>query len=326
MVKVICVNQVLSDADIKQKEGEWITEDCIKHLIEEDTDAYGIDSKGEKFLLCKFRKNVIDAELCQIGFDNFKNAAKPSRSRGAAAGFIDTEGVYWKKRELTNTNKWRTGYLNDGKQSKMSVNNPVVSGALGYYEKSPNFGLPCRMTHHTKTSLKKFEVGLPFIERIDELFKELVEDRYAMQYDRASLRPDFQINDTAFSTLTINRNFRTALHRDAGDYSEGFGNLSVLEYGKYSGGYTTFPQYGIGINLRQGDFVAMNVHQYHANTPIYETTEDKAYNDTLESIYKRDNPDIGTAGICKKYNRLSFVCYLREKIIHCENVKKQTEI
>lgn len=317
MVKVICVNQVLTDEEIKQKEGEWITEDCIQHLIQEDTDAYGIDSNGEKFLLCKFRKNVIDAELCKIGFDNFKNAAKPSRSRGAAAGPIDTEGVYWKKRELTNTNKWRTSYLNDGKKSKMSVNNPVASNAMGYYEKSPNFGLPCRMTHHTKIGIKKFEAGLPFIERIDELFKELVEDRYAMQHHRASLRPDFQINDTAFSTITINRNFRTALHRDAGDYREGFGNLSVLEYGKYSGGYTCFPQYGIGIDLRQSDFVAMNVHEYHANTPIYETPEDKAYNDTLENIYKRDNPEIGTAGIGEKYNRLSFVCYLREKIIHC---------
>ena len=32
MVKVICVNQVLTDEEIKQKEGEWITEDCIQQL------------------------------------------------------------------------------------------------------------------------------------------------------------------------------------------------------------------------------------------------------------------------------------------------------
>jgi len=316
MVKIICVNQVLSDAEIKQKEGEWITEDCIQHLIEEDTDAYGIDSKGEKFLLCKFRKNVISPELCKIGFDNFKNAAKPSRSRGAAAGPIDTEGVYWKKRELTNTNKWRTSYLNDGKKSKMSVNNPVVSGALGYYEASPNFGLPCRMTHHTKTSLKKFEAGLPFIERIDELFKELVEDRYAKQYDRASLRPDFQINDTAFSTITINRNFRTALHKDKGDFG-GIACLSVLEEGEYSGGLFTIPKYGIGVDLRMGDILVANVHQYHANTEFYTTPEQDLCNKYKGKTIK-ENKRVGTAGINYDFTRISFVCYLREKMIKCD--------
>ena len=60
--------------------------------------------------------------------------------------------------------------------------------------------------------------------------------------------------------------FQTALHRDAGDFKGGFGNLSVIERGKYHGGYTVFPQFGIGINLRNNDFVAMDVHQWHANT------------------------------------------------------------
>ena len=51
-----------------------------------------------------------------------------------------------------------------------------------------------------------------------------------------------------------------------------------IERGKYQGGYTVFPQFGVGINLRNNDFVAMDVHQWHANTPMYETEEDKEYN------------------------------------------------
>ena len=31
----------------------------------------------------------------------------------------------------------------------------------------------------------------------------------------------------------------------------------------------------------------------------------------------KDNPDVGTAGIYELYTRLSFVCYLREKILNC---------
>ena len=127
-----------------------------------------------------------------------------------------------------------------------------------------------------------------------------------------------KIPNTAFSTVTINRNFRTALHRDAGDFKGGFGNLTVIERGKYHGGYTVFPQFGVGINLRNNDFVAMDVHQWHANTPIYETEEDKAYNETIEQDYN-DNPEVGTEGLYKKYTRLSFVCYLREKIANCPN-------
>jgi len=74
----------------------------------------------------------------------------------------------------------------------------------------------------------------------------------------------------------------------------------------------------VGFDLRQGDFVCIDVHQYHCNTPLYETEEDKAYNDTLPDMYPRDNPEVGTAGIGKKYNRLSFVCYLREKLADCD--------
>ena len=311
------------DDVMKQKEGDWFDEKDLHMIIREDCDVYSYDGDSKK-LLFKFRKNVIDPELCNLGFTHYKNMAKPSRSRGASAGPINTEGVYWSKRQLADTKKWRTKYMNGDTKSKMMVNNPVVSGALGYYEASPNFHLPCRMTNYTTTSLKRFQGGLPFIERIDELYKELLPEEHSDQHARCKETTDFQLNDTAFSTITMNRNFRTALHKDKGDY--GFGNLAVLEYGHYSGGYTCFPQYGVGFDLRQGDFVVMDVHQFHCNTPLYETDNDKEKNESLENIYKRDNPEIGTAGICKKYARLSFVCYLREKMIHCKNVKKQTEI
>ena len=32
---------------------------------------------------------------------------------------------------------------------------------------------------------------------------------------------------------------------------------------KYEGAYTGFPQYGVAANVRTGDFLAMDVHEWH---------------------------------------------------------------
>ena len=201
--------------------------------------------------------------------------------------------------------------------SKMKVNNQVASNPIGFYEAGKNFAdLPCRLTHFTRTNFEKYNDGLSFIQKIDQLFKRLIPDAHERQSEKANLKPHLKIPKTCFSTVTINRNFRTAMHRDAGDFKGGFGNLTVIERGKYHGGYTIFPQYGVAIDLRNNDFVAMDVHQWHCNTPIYETEEDKIFNESLEPVFK-DNPEVGTEGIYEKYTRISFVCYLREKIATC---------
>jgi len=205
----------------------------------------------------------------------------------------------------------------EGGVSKMKVNNQVASNPIGFYEAGKNFAdLPCRLTHFTRTNFEKYNEGLPFIQHIDKMFKKLIPEAHARQNEVATARPHLQIPKTSFSTVTINRNFRTACHRDAGDFKGGFGNLTVMERGKYHGGYTIFPQYGIAIDLRNNDFVAMDVHQWHCNTELYETSEDAIYNEALEAAFN-DNPAVGTVGIYEKYTRISFVCYLREKIALC---------
>jgi len=204
-----------------------------------------------------------------------------------------------------------------GGVSKMKVNNQVASNPIGFFDADNKMcNLPCRLTHFTRVNFEKYQEGFPFLKKIDQLYKGLTPEAHKRQLDRANQKPLFKISDTSFSTVTINRNFRTALHRDAGDFREGFGNLTVIERGKYHGGYTVFPQFGVGINLRNNDFVAMDVHQWHSNTPMYETNDDKAYNESIQKVYK-DNPNVGTAGLYELYTRISFVCYLREKLIKC---------
>ena len=154
----------------------------------------------------------------------------------------------------------------------------------------------CRTTQFTKKYVAKWNKTIPLIKEADKLFKQLVPDRHKIQLEIANKTPEFQIDGTAYSTITLNYNWRTATHCDSGDLDEGCGNLIVLEKSKsnckdsckdFTGGYLGFPRWGICVDVRQGDFLAMDVHEFHSNTPI-----------------------IGDG-------RLSVVCYLRKKMINC---------
>jgi len=319
--KEIILKQKMTDDQIKAREGTYFSEKDVDEIIDYDADVYAEDpdAPGGKKLLFKLRKNVIPHDLIKLAWKNFYKSANASRNRGAAAGPIDTKSKYWTRRKLAkNTIKgWSAQYMEKGKLSKMRVNNNVFSSVLGYFEKTPFMGLPCRLTSYTQLYFEQYKAGTSYIEKIDDLFKKLVPDRYDVQYKRAKGNPAFQIADTSFSSVTINRNFRTGLHMDAGDLREGFGNLSVIERGKYKGGYTIFPRYKVGIDLRTGDFVAMDVHEWHCNTELKEDTEDKKFNSSIPEIYRNDK-ETGTQGIDKLYSRISFVCYLREKLADCK--------
>ena len=327
-VREVEVHAKESDAEFAKNEGKFFSVTKDMKIYDEDVDVYAIAhpddvaaGKPKRKLLAKFRKGVFSPEQVQVGWDAFRLLAIPSRNRGAAAGPIDLKGTYWSRRKPVEVTGWSTRYMQDGKVSKMRVNNVVASGVIGNYEKTPFLGQPCRMTGYTRRGLKQYLHGIPFIEAIDEEFKTLVPDAWRKQHTAISKKPMYRIANTAFSTLTVNMNFRTALHKDAGDYSEGFGNLSVIEWGKYHGGETLFPRYDVGFNLRTGDFVAMDVHEWHTNAPIVETAEDAAYNKTLPDIRTRD-AETGVIGSQERYQRISFVCYFREKLEDC--IEKET--
>ena len=145
-------------------------------------------------------------------------------------------------------------------------------------------------------------------------FKKLVPEAHKKQLKQCQAVPDFAIADTAFSTVTVNYSWRTALHKDAGDYMDGFGNLMVID-----------ETMKIQINIREltqvfhnmelpanvagtGDFLAMDVHEWHANTEFKPVNK-------VKGTYKQKDVDNQW-----HYNRLSIVCYLREKMIRCKDM------
>jgi len=312
-VKKIYVSKIYTDEEIKKKEGDHIDITPAYKIINTSADVY-IKETGE--LLAKFRKNVISDKLTKLGWDAFHKTSAPSRNRGSASGPINLTSNYWKKRKPVSIKKWAVKYIHKGKKSKMEINNNVYSSVLGYFESTPFRGIPCRMTSYTQKYHKYYMMGIPFIEEISRQFKKLVPSAYQTQKRFIDKHSDYRVGNTAFSSITVNRNFRTGLHRDAGDFKKGFGNLTVVEYGKYHGGETLFPQFEIGFDLRQGDFIAMNVHEWHCNSKLYETEADKKFNEKLPVIFKHDTKT-GTLGSKWKFSRISFVCYIREKIAGC---------
>ena len=316
MIHTLYLPRICSNDELKTMKGHYFDEEWILHPILKDTDVY--DAVSGQLVVSYRRKRLKKSD---IGLQNFKSLAKASRGRGPSAGPIDPNSKYWKKRMTIETKGFRTGYLKkDGTPSKMKINNQVFSQAIGYFNEIKGLGLkiPCRLSHYTQANMEKYVDGIPFIEEIDKWYRKLAPTQHQYQLDRASLKPHLKIGKTAFSTMTVNKNFRTALHQDSGDYG-GFACLSVLQEGEYNGGIFLMPGYGIGIDLRMGDIIVADVHQYHANTEIW-TTESQDQRNAMLNLRKDEGDAVGTIGANKPYSRISLVLYLREKMIDCPNV------
>ena len=318
VVRKMIVSKILTDEYMMSKEGDYFQESHYKYIIKDDVDVY----KENGDLLLKFRKGVIPYELCKKAVESYKKASmKKHENRGASAGPLDRDKMPNYVGEFVNGGKYRTHYISSvsGIPSKQYVSNLSPSNIIGYYDRpdrnTKNKGAPCRLTSFNRDFPDKWNEALPFIQHIDKCFKTFVPERYRTQYERACLTPNFQIDNTCFSTITINYSWRTALHKDAGDYSPGFGNLIVCEDEEnphtYDGAFTGFPQYGVCVDVREGDFLAMDVHEWHCNTGFIPTNTElfDEYNNNSE--YYKNN---------WHFNRLSVVCYLREGMIRCKDL------
>ena len=304
--KEIIVKKKIPDEEMIKFEGEYFKEKDFNKIIKSDADIYYINLKNQKVLLAKFRKSVIPKEFNDLVIKNLKSVAKREHdNRGPAAGninynklpiYINTKKLYKPSKSIIK------GYYNKtGKLIKQNISNMARSNIIGFYDK-PNRNLgkhapPCRLTQFNANHPEKFKNVMPFIKSIDKQFKSLIPKAHSKQYKRAK-KTKFIIGNTAFSTVTVNYNWRTACHKDKGDYMKGFGNLVVCEEGEYEGGYTGFPQFGICFDVRKGDFLAMDVHEWHCNTPI-----------------------INSNSLNEDYCRLSVVCYLREKMLRCSKLR-----
>jgi hypothetical protein len=109
------------------------------------------------------------------------------------------------------------------------------------------------------------------------------------------LDPAFLVPGTPFTTVTVNKSFRTACHFDAGDLTSGLSNLLTLSNnGNYKGCYLVAPEYRIAVNPRPGDLLLINNHEVmHGNTQI-ELLDEEAERVSLVVYFREKMLELGS--------------------------------
>ncbi len=218
MRKLIQLTEEALDEKIDKLAGTYLGEDDYDILITEDCEV----RKPNGDLLLIFRKGVLPSSYCKRAYPALRKAATISYNRGLAAG--DAKDANIGPKGDVSVYKTRVKPIkSDGTVSNTQFAKAVESGVIGFYDRYPRIPY-CRLTAFSLDHPEKFREALPLIRSIDQVFKEEVPDRYNAQLEMVKkTSKDFYIHGTSFTTITINRNFRTALHKDKGDLKQGFG-------------------------------------------------------------------------------------------------------
>lgn len=244
--------------------------------------------------LVKYRPRWFSEDLCRSVLPACRKAARETNNRGyAAGGVVGDDGKVKTTRQRLRKN--------DGSVSRttITVADPVQSGIVGYFDRNSRYPF-CRQTSFVIQEAAAWKRFLPYIERADEGFREFMPDRWAVQREYANrTAADWVIPQSTFTTVTVNKNFQTATHKDAGDLHAGFGVMSCLRNDKYDGAYLVFPAYRVAVNYGHGCLCLADVHEWHSNTG-----------------FKRMR--VG-------YERITLVFYYREKMIHCKSAREEVE-
>ena len=275
----------ITDEEMSNHKGKNFDERWYKTIIDSNSDGYYNES-GIKKILFKFRKGVINSKYSSLATDAFLELSKKKHAnRGLAGGIPKGETV---SRHLTETGQSEGKYIASNISGYFDRPLREHRGVLGTIR-------ACRTTAFTLQSKDLWNTGILFVQRCSKLFKRFAPKEWKKQRKEwESINNNLKIPKTVFTTVTSNYNWRTACHKDSGDFSNGLGNLIVI--GKdFSGGYLGFPQFKVLIKIKPGDILFMDSHQWHCNTPI--TVKKDGY-------------------------RLSFVMYIREDMKICKKKKK----
>jgi hypothetical protein len=267
------VRSRISDEELQNKVGRIITDGDYNILLTGPTRV--VLPNGEP--LCVYLPKAIAPEMCSEVFPILKTANSTTDTRGLASGSEST------------------------KRLRKTMYRPVASAIIGYMD--PQGGgryLFCRQTAWTGRNIEQFRSLYPLFETVAGLMKQHVPQRYQVQMERTlRTNPDWRIGNTPYTTMTVNNTYPTGVHQDKGDLQQGFSCLACFRRGEYTGGYLSFPEYRIAVNMQDGDLLLMDAHQWHGNTNIVKMSKDA--------------------------ERISLVLYYRTKVEFCGTAEEEAE-
>ena len=178
---------------------------------------------------------------------------------------------------------------------------PIMSSIIGNVEPMGGGRFPfCRTTAWTGKYTQEFKQLYPLFGEIADLFKQHVPHRYNNQWQKTlQTEADWRIGNTPYTTMTVNNTYPTGVHTDKGDLEEGFSCLMGMRRGNYTGGQLVFPEYRIAVDMKEGDLILMDAHQWHGNVAIERLSDDA--------------------------ERISLVLYYRTNMMFCGTMEEEAE-
>lgn len=213
-----------------------------------DMDAQLVSSTG---ICAMFLCDVIPPELHRLAFWLWRPVDGLLSNRAMAVGTASLP-------RSTNRN---------GRTSPRSgVNERVLEVLEGRQGILGHTGKPLRQTVLTSEHPEMVEGNRRLIELVDRLYKKHAPHLYVKQSAALRYAPHLRLWETAFTTIYLAKNFRTAYHRDSGNLHGVFSAL--MPTGQFTGGELILPRWRIGIAFKPGDLLLFDSQQIHGNLPI----------------------------------------------------------
>lgn len=226
-------------------------------------------------------------------------------------------------RGMTEARGYASGTATKHVQNNIMRAKPVMSSILGSFESS-GFYKFCRLTSWTATEMhERWPELLPLFQAMAGWFHDYVPDRFDAQMAQVrQTAPEWVIEGTPFTTITVNNTFPTGVHKDAGDLDEGFSCLAVARKGELTGGTLTFPEYRVAASMGHGDLILMDAHAWHGNTRM----TCACGNELDGSVVILEGKELSD-GPCRECGaeRISVVAYYRTKMVGCGRADEEEQ-
>lgn len=258
--------------------GKFVDDSFYDHLLNETATVL----KPDGSLLLALFKRGHSPEALQSAWSVLKDYNPSTNNRGLASG-----------------SERRIRKRANGSHGNTNISDSVASGIVGFFERTPRFPYcrPCAWNFHNPQLFSKL---IPICREASEFYKQIGGEKYLKQLEKSSqTHTDFMVSGTVFSTLTINKNFRTACHKDAGNLTDTLNVMSLFREGRFTGGNIVLPDFRIAAQLETGDCIVFDAHEFHGNTPIFQ--------------------------VSKEFTRCSIVFYYREGMDNCRSGTEEVE-
>lgn len=282
MTAIIHLKSRVSPKDVEELLGHHLDESSYDALITGDARVY--KPNGDPLLI--LRKRAIPDDILERAREPLLFLKRyKSDNRGTYAGGVRVARV---KADGTVSNT--PDYVDPLTGKTLSV----ASAVVGYYDRYPRIPF-CRETAFTANEVERWSNLVPLATCVGDVFKKELPGRHLAQSDLAQrTSQDFVIKGTPFTTMTVNNTVRAAVHYDKGDLKEGFGCITALRLGRFSGFHLVFPAYRVAVDIDSNDVLLFDPHEAHGNTAMVKIDEG-AERISVVYYYRADMIECGSA-------------------------------